>query len=119
MLETLSRFGINGVFLHKTFTSKTQYADIISKRQDNVRQGGQKAHLHPSLPNRGRHFGCGNGKDGRGRFGPTAGLQPEDSGRELETLSKLYGSREDACPACLQRAGIQACLLYTSDAADE
>lgn len=80
----------------KTFTSKTQHADIISKRQDNVRQGGQKAHLHPTLPDRGRHLSCGNGKDGRRGFGSAAGLQQEDSGRELATIPQLHGSREDA-----------------------
>ena len=89
-------------------TSKTQHADIISKRQDNVRQGGQKAFLHPTLPDRGRHIGCGNGKDGRGGVGSAAGLQQEDSGRELATIPQLHGSPEDACPACLQRSGIQA-----------
>lgn len=72
-------FEINGVFLHK-ITSETQHADIISKRQDNVRQGGQKAGVCPTLPERGRHLGCGNGKDGCGGVDSATGLQQEDSG---------------------------------------
>ena len=96
------------VYFCTKITSKTQHADIISKRQDNVRQGGQKAGVCPTLPDRGRHSGCGNGKDGRGGIGSAAGLQQEDSGRELATIPELHGSREDACPACLQRSGIQA-----------
>ena len=68
------------VYFCTKITSKTQHADIISKRQDNVRQSGQKACVHPTLPERGRHIGCGNGKDGRGGVGAAAGLQQEDSG---------------------------------------
>ena len=68
------------VYFCTKITSKTQHADIISKRQDNVRQGGQKADVCPTLPERGRHIGCGNGKDGRGGVGAAAGLQQEDSG---------------------------------------
>ena len=50
----------------KKSVSLRNYADTISKCQNNVRQGGQKASKHSTLPKRCRHSGGRNGKDGRG-----------------------------------------------------